>query len=81
MLEFALILVVLLALAGTLCWDALTLWWHGFISEALPPPKGMPLSNGQHLPPAPLRLRDSELQHQHTPRRPGFHRSGRRSQG
>lgn len=80
MLEFALILTVLLALAGTLRWDAMKLWWGGFLSDALPPPLGMPRLNGQHLPQAPLRLHDSELLHQPIPRRPDYHRSGRRSQ-
>jgi len=81
MLEFALMLIVLLALAGALRWDALRLWWRGFLFEALSPPQGMSSLNGQHLPPAPLRLHDSELQHQPIPRRPDFHRSGRRRQG
>jgi len=79
MLELALLLIVLLALAGALRWDALKLWWRGLF-DALPPPQGIPPLSGQHLPPAPLRLHDSALQHQPRPRRPGFHRSGRRSQ-
>lgn len=81
MLELALLLIVLLALAGALRWDALRLWWRAWFDALPPPPQGMAPPSGPHLPPAPQRLHDAELQHQPSPRRPGFHRSGRRSQG
>jgi len=67
-------LIVVLAVAGALRWDALRTWFLGFFT---PPADTGVAPQEQHLE-VPRHLHDSELRHQAPPTRPQAHRSGRR---
>jgi len=67
-------LIVVLALAGALRWDALRTW---FLSLFTPPSDAGAGPQKQRLE-VPKHLHDSELRHQAPPTRPQAHRSGRR---
>ena len=67
-------LIVVLAVAGALRWDALRVWVNGIFT---PPSDAGAGPQAQRLE-VPHHLHDNELRHQAPPARPQAHRSGRR---
>jgi len=67
-------LIVVLALAGALRWDALRVW----IGSVFTPPSDAGAGPQAQRLQVPKHLNDAELRHQAPPSRPPVHRSGRR---